>query len=578
MSNSDQQRTSHVLDDVIGICRNGFIAVVLFSMCINILMLTAPLYMLQVFDRVLSSRSTDTLFYLSLIAVLAFITLGALEGVRGHVMTRLGVWLDRRLGGTVLATSIGGTLREGRAPSIQGLRDLSTLRNFLTGSAMFSIMDAPWTPIFLGVIFLLHPLIGWLALVGAINLLIVAIVNEVSTRKLLKQSNEASIQALRQAETAVRNADVIEAMGMMKDLVTRWNKTNDKVLAQQADASLRGGRIAALAKFLRLSLQIAVLGSSAWLVLQGEMTPGAMIATSILMGRALAPVDQAITSWKSAIAARDSYGRLRQHLASAQDPNSSMPLPRPEGHLTVQKMGYVYPGIEQPILLNITFNVEPGEVLGVVGPTAAGKTTLARLLIGNLRPQAGHIRLDGAEVGQWDSLDLGQYVGYLPQTVELFGGTVRENIARMGEGDPEEVIAAAQAAGVHAMILELPNGYDTDIGEGGTALSGGQRQRIGLARAVYGQPQLVVLDEPNASLDQPGELALQQAISSLKNMGATIIVNTHRPNLLRLADKVVVLKNHTVQYFGPRDEVLSKITKPADPAEIQASKQEKSSA
>ena len=544
-------------------CRTGFLFVVVFSFAINLLMLTAPLYMLQVFDRVITSRSTDTLVFLTILAVAAFLTLGALEAVRNHVMVRIGVWLDRRLGGAILTGNIAATLKRGAPPSVQGLRDLSTFRTFLAGPAMFPILDAPWTPIFIAVIFLLHPLVGWIALAGAGLLFAIALINEIATRKLLALSSNASIRALGQAETAVRNADVIEAMGMMPNLIRRWDRLNDEMLSLQARASLRSGRLTAMAKFLRLCLQVAILGAGAWLVLQGEMTPGAMIAGAILVGRALAPVDQAINSWKSAIAARQAYRRMKQQIAATPPRGAGMALPVPKGALSARKLSYIHPGAPEPTLRNLNFELTAGETMGLIGPTAAGKTTLARVLVGNLQPQAGFVRLDGADVAQWDPDALGQFVGYLPQDVELFGGTVQENIARMGEGDPNAVIAAAKLAGVHDMILGLPNGYDTPIGEGGAALSGGQRQRIGLARALYGEPKLVVLDEPNASLDQPGEQALVEAIAALKRRGVTIVVIAHRPNVLRFTDKILVLRNGAVQMFGPRDEIVAQLTGPA---------------
>ena len=421
-------------------------------------------------------------------------------------------------------------------------------------------MDAPWTPIFIVVIFMLHPLLGWISLAGALVLFGLAFSNELATRGLLVRAGGASVGALRQAEAAVRNADAVEAMGMMPALIRRWHASNAEALALQSDASMRSGVITALSKFARLALQIGILGTGAWLVILNELTPGAMIAGSILMGRALAPVEQAISTWRSMIAARGAYERVKEQLDESEPRGRAMPLPPPSGRLSVEGVSFVHPGAEAPTLRAVSFQLQPGETLGLIGPTAAGKTTLARLLVGNLVPRAGHVRLDAMDVARWETEDLGRHIGYLPQDVELFGGTVRENIARMDVGDAEAVVAAARLAGVHDMVLRLPKGYDTEIGEGGTALSGGQRQRIALARAVYGSPRLIVLDEPNANLDGEGEEALVKAIGVLHDEGVSIVVIAHRPSILQTADQVLVLKAGAVQGLGPRDEVLTKLT------------------
>ena len=544
------------LNEALGACRGGFLAVVAFSLGINVLMLTAPLFMLQVFDRVLSSRSTDTLVMLMLVAGFALMALAALDAIRATVLIRLSTWLDARISGSVLAGSVLATLRNATDPSVQALRDLATFRTFLSGPGIFPVMDAPWTPIFLGVIFMLHPLLGWLSLAGASVLFALALTNELATRNLLAASSVASFKALNRAEAAVRNADVIEAMGMMPQLVRRWHRQNAESLDLQARASSRSTSITSASKFLRLVLQIGILGVGAWLVIESELTPGAMIAAFILMGRALAPVEQAIGSWKQMVAARGAYQRMKRQLDETPVRGLGMPLPAPSGHVSVEGLSFVFPGASEPILRNVNFELHAGEALGLIGPTAVGKTTLARLMIGNLAPRTGHVRLDGMDVAEWDSDDMGRHVGYLPQDIELFSGTVRENIARMADGEPDAVIAAARIAGMHEMVLGMAQGYDTEIGEGGTALSGGQRQRIGLACAVYGDPRFVVLDEPNANLDGAGEAALSDAIDTLKERGATIVVIAHRPSVLRQVDKVVVLRDGTVDKFGPREQVI----------------------
>jgi PrtD family type I secretion system ABC transporter len=559
-TNPVPSKPNPLLADSLTACKGGFGAVILFSMCINVLFLTAPLYMLQVFDRVIASQSTETLIFLTLIAAVALLTLGILESIRTQVMVGLGNWLDKAISGTLFRANIKATLAQPSGPSIQGLRDLSTFRTFLTGPSIFPILDAPWTPIFIAVTFVLHPVLGWLSLAGAVILFSLAILNEVATRGPLNRAGGASMQSLQGAEAAARNANVIEAMGMMSALLQSWHKKNSEMLALQSQASARAGAISATSKFVRQLLQVGVLALGAWLVILGELTPGMMIAGSILMARALAPVEQAIGSWKSAIGARAAYDRVKGQLMAMPEDSSAMALPAPQGRLTVEGVTYYHPGSTDAVLQNINFKLEPGESVGLIGPTAAGKSTLASLIVGIAEPRVGHVRLDGADVATWSSEDLGKYVGYLPQDIELFGGTVRQNIARMGDDTSEAVIEAAQQAGVHELILGLPNGYETEIGEGGAALSGGQRQRIGLARALYNNPRLVVLDEPNASLEAPGEAALVDVFAALKESGTTLVVIAHRPSILRHVDKVLVIRDGSVAAFGPRDEVLAALS------------------
>ncbi len=556
-----ETHTPNALQQALDRCRGALAAVVFFSFCINLLMLTAPLYMLQVFDRVLNSRSEETLLFLTLIAVIAFVALGAVEAVRHQMLSRIGGWIDRQISIELLKGALSADLGAERTASVQGLRDLAVVRNFVSGPAVFPILDAPWLPIFIIMIFLLHPWLGWLAVIGAVLLLGLALLNELLTMRPLRMSNAASLHALEQAEAAVRNVDVVQAMGMAPNLLRRWNLHNGAMLSALQIANDRGGAIKSVSRFLRMSLQIAILGVGAWLVLQEAMTPGAMIAGSILFARALAPVDQAIGSWRSATGARGAYRRINAQLSETPPRIAAMKLPAPKGRLQVDGVTYFHPGANEPIIRNVGFELDPGESLGIIGPTAVGKTTLARMLVGNLRPRAGHVRLDGADVVDWDSDDIGPHIGYLPQDVELFGGTARENIARMSEGDPEAIVAAARAADVHDLILHLADGYDTEIGGGGMTLSGGQRQRIALARALYGEPRLVVLDEPNASLDQPGEQALANVIERLKQQGATSVIITHRLWILRRVDKILVLGADGCM-FGGRDEILAKFAGP----------------
>lgn len=557
--------SKNALTEALGACRRGFFVVAVFSLGVNLCMLTTPIYMMQLFDRVLSSRSTETLIALLIVAIAALAVLGLLDILRTNVLIRVSTWLDRRLGGSLLGASVSRALADSRGGSAQVLRDLSTLRGFLSGSGVFPLMDAPWAPIFLAVMFLLHPLLGWLSLIGALILFAIAILNETVTRNILADANNAYARAMRRAEAAIRNADVINGMGMLPNIAARWQGENAHSLDRQARASNLSGTLTALSKFIRFGLQIGVLSLGAWLSLEGELSPGAMIAGSIIMGRALAPVEQAIGAWKGFVGARAAYQRIREMLeGGTRDPG--MPLPPPEGRLNVEGLTYAHRPGQEPALRNVSFELKAGESLAIIGPTASGKTTLARLLIGNLLPSAGVARLDGMDVAAWDADDLGQYVGYLPQAIELFDGTIRENIARMGEADPQAVILAARLAQVHDLILGLPDGYDTEIGDGGAGLSGGQRQRIGLARALYGTPRFVVLDEPNSNLDTDGEEALLKAMAALKKEGITVVLISHRPNLLRFVDRVLVLNKGRVHLFGSRDEILQKMTgKPAAP-------------
>ncbi len=561
------RRRAEAIENVLSRCRGSFLAVALFSLFINLLMLAAPLYVLQIFDRVLTTESQETLFFLTVIAAVAFVTLGLLEGVRAQVLVRLSGWIDRSLSGLVLRNSITSALSGQGEGSVQGLRDLSVCGNFLSGPAILPILDAPWSPVFVTVVFLLHPMLGWLAIVGVLLLVLLIAVSELITRRLLNQSAAQSVRLLDSAETNVRNADAVQAMGMMGNLLRRWDQANGEILDLKDRANARAGKVKALTRSVRMFLQVAMLGLGAWLVLGYELTPGGMIAGSILFGRAMAPIDQAVGSWRSAMAAREAYRRLTQTLTGISLEKTAFQLPKPYGHLQVDGMTFAHPGDRDPCLRFVSFELEPGETLGIVGPTAAGKTTLARLLIGNLAPRSGRVLLDGAELSTWNREDLGRHIGYLPQDVELFDGSVHVNIARMGDEENEGILEAARLAEVHEVILGLRNGYETEIGKRGAALSGGQSQRVALARALFGDPKLVVLDEPNANLDQDGENALVRTLIRLRERAVTTVVVTHRLWILRHVDKILVLREGSVEAFGPRDEVLAKIARPS-PARV----------
>lgn len=536
--------------------RRAFLTAGVFSFFINLLYLVPSLYMLQVYDRVLASRSSTTLLMLTLIMVGLYILMAFVEYIRSRLLVRVGTALDVKLSNRVFSAAFQRNLVKVGGNPGQALGDLTNVRQFLTGNGLFAFFDAPWAPIFLAVTFVLHPLLGLFSLIGAIILFSLAYVTEIATRKPLSEANSAAMAAGNCANSNLRNAEVIQAMGMLPNIRDRWAKFQGDMLSRQCEASDRAGTISAATKFCRMTLQSGILGLGALLALDDTITPGTMIAASILMGRALAPVELAIGTWKQLISTRASYQRLEELLATFPERLPGMSLPKPQGAISVENLMAGAPGGGPPILKGVNLAIDIGEVVGVIGPSASGKTTLARLLMGIWPALAGKVRLDGMDVYLWDKVELGPWIGYLPQDVELFDGTIAENIARFGEIDSEQVIAAAQKAGVHEMILRLPKGYDTSIGEAGGYLSGGQRQRVALARALYGDPSLVVLDEPNSNLDDVGEAALVRAVLDLKQRGKTVILITHRTNVLAVVDKLLLMRDGTPQLFGPRDEVL----------------------
>ncbi len=554
-----QQPQQTALKKALRECRLGFLLLGVFSFFINLLILTSPIYMMQTFDRVLSSGRVETLMFLTLIAGIAVLFMGMLEMVRGRLLQRMSRWLGRRLGPELIASSMNGT-RFGLMQGAQPLRDLATLRGFIGSPSINALFDAPWAPIFLAVIWLMHPWLGMIGVAAAIILLFVAFLNEWLSRKSLKQAGIMSIANTQRADSAIRNAEVFHAMGMLPGFLRSWSDRETSALDLQQDAGDKNATLVGFSKFVRLFVQILILGTGAYLVLQAELTSGGMIAASILLGRALAPVEQAIGAWKGLIAARDSYGRMTALLEKLPSRDDAMPLPAPKGELACDGVIYVPPGREQPVLNAVNFELKPGEALGVIGPSASGKSTLCRILVGMWRPTRGRARLDGADLFAWPAEQLGPYLGYLPQDVELFAGSVRDNIARLDpDPEPSRVVEAAVTAGVHEMILQLPMGYETEIGEAGAYLSGGQRQRIGLARALYGRPRLIVLDEPNANLDTDGEDALVNAIVQAKSWGATVVIVAHQPRILRPVDKLMLLREGRMDLFGPRDEILNKL-------------------
>ena len=550
-------------------CRSQFWLVGAFSGVANLLQLTVSIYMMQVFDRVLATRNLDTLLYLTLIAIFAIAILAILEAVRGTIMQRVASWVENKVATEGFARALESQLR-GRPYRMEALRDLAVCRGYLGSPGSLALYDVPWVPIYLAVIFMLHPVMGWVALGGALLLFLLTLANEFITSDLLREANTMGMASQRRADAIGRNAEVIDSMGMLPAVMTRWREGVAKTLPPQQSAADRAAWILGSTKFIRLAVQIAILGLGAYLVLQMELTSGASIAASIIMGRALAPVEQLIGGWKQLVSARQSYRRLQNFLALPRIRPEGMKLPEPTGALLVDRVSFAFPGQNVAMVKGVAFELKAGESLAIIGPSAAGKTTLIRMLIGVAQPNQGHVRLDGADVFMWQREDFGRHVGYLPQDVELFDGTVFRNIARMGEAEPEDVFEAAKLAGCHDLILRLPNGYDTEIGDGGQHLSGGQRQLIGLARAMFGRPKLVVLDEPNSNLDGDSEASLTRALETLKAMNTTVVLVSHRPALVQGVDKVLLLKEGAIEMFGPRAEVLKRLMAPPRPAEMPA--------
>jgi PrtD family type I secretion system ABC transporter len=554
------QRPLTPLNHAVSAARSALIPAGIFSLFINMLALVSPLYMLQVYDRVLSSRNLMTLLFLTIIAVFLYLVYGSLEGLRSRVLVRGGARFENVLRTPLFETTFAAMLgRKSGTVEAQPFRDADMVREFVTGSAMLAFFDLPWVPLFIAASFLLHPIFGWLAIGSGILTLIFTIINEYSTKKLLHRATQASISAHADFSATLRNSEVMRAMGMTPGLKDRWAERRDEQIVWQAVASDRGSALMAGLKSFRQIVQVLILGVGGYLVLEGELSAGGIVAASIIVGRALAPIELAVSQWKVFQGARGAWGRLQDLFRQIPQNQLRMPLPAPKGDIRVEQIVAAAPGERTPILRGVSFQIEKGDALAVIGPSAAGKSSLIRVLLGVWPAHAGTVRFDGFEVNHWNPNDLGPHIGYLPQDVELFAGTVAQNIARFREAEHGDVISAAELAGVHEMVQHMPNGYDTQIGEGGHALSGGQRQRVGLARALFGKPAIVVLDEPNANLDSTGESALVAAIRYLKQAGSTVIFVTHKTNMLTLADKVLLMEQGAVRLYGERDEVLAKI-------------------
>ena len=551
-------------------CRGALWGVAALSAVVNLLMLAGPLYMLQVYDRVLSSRSVPTLVALSIFLVGAYLFQAALDIIRARIVVRAAALLDWHLD-TIVHNAVIQLAVRSRTPgdAHQPVRDLDTVRGFLTGSGPTAISDLPWIPIFLFVCYLIHPWLGVASLAGAIILVTLTLMTERASRTLARTAAQDTGTRAAAVEADRRNSESVIAMGMSDALSSRWKRLNTRYLAAIRSSTDVANLYGSIARALRLLLQSAILGLGAYLVIKQELSAGAMIAASIMMGRALAPIDSAIANWRMFVAARQSWRRLTEVLGRLPTDRTTTELPKPVHNFDAEQVIVVAPGATAPIVANVSFRLTAGEAVGIIGPSGAGKTSLVRTLVGIWPPAKGAVRLDGAAINQWDQTLLGRHIGYVAQRVELFNGTISENISRMAaEPDSEAVLEAARDAGAHDMILRLPSGYDTVIGDSGTILSGGQQQRIAFARALYGRPFLVVLDEPASNLDNDGEIALQQAVVNLKARGAIVVLIAHRPNALAHCDKVLMIANGAQQAFGPRDEVLRKVL--ARPAQAPA--------
>ena len=557
-----------LLRDTFRRCRPALLFAILFSSVINLLMLVPPLYMMQVYDRVLSSRSEATLVALTVLTLGAFVAVGLLEVTRSRILVRVSARLDTLLSPLIFDAVFRNHVRTMGGARTQPLNDVATVRQFAAGQGLFAFFDIPWAPIFLLLLFLLHPLLGLLSLGGGVILVILAFATERTTRTRLADATRNSVAAANFAETSLRNGDAMTAMGMLEAIKSRWMRRHNESLRLQSGASDWAGILTNTTKVVRIALQSLMLGAGALLAIEGKISPGLMIAASIIGAKSLAPVEALIGNWNQVVAAQLAWRRLRALLDTVAVEPDRMALPTPKGQLSVSAIVVAPPGAAAAVLKGVSFDLQPGEALGILGPSGSGKSTLARVITGVWPAASGTVRIDGAELSQWSRDALGPHMGYLPQDVDLFDGTVAENIARLGPVDPEAVVEAAQRAGIHDLILSLPQGYDTPIGESGNRLSGGQRQRVGIARALYGTPALCIFDEPNSNLDEAGEGHLIQALLHLRETKRTAIIIAHKPSILNHVDKIMILQAGQVAFLGPRAEAFARFARPvATPAQ-----------
>lgn len=548
---------SQELKDALASVKQHFIYAGCFSAAVNILVLVPILYMLQVYDRVMTSGSFSTLGTLTFLMMFLMIAMGGFEWVRSYILVAASNKIELVLRERVFKATFKLSLFGGNKSGAQPINDLIGLRQFLTGNGIFAFFDAPWLPFYLAIMFMFHFWFGISAIIAGVVMIALAWLNEKATNNTMKDANTEANLATARLNSSLRNAEVIEAMGMTESVRRDLQKQSDKVLALQTDASKQAGAISSVSKTFRAIVQSLMIGLGALLALEHQISPGSVIAGSLLLGRALAPIDMLVGTWKGFSVARAQYDRLSRMLEQVPAEPDRMQLPMPQGNLALESIVVTPPGSRVPVLKNISLQLNAGEALGVIGPSASGKSTLARAILGVWPVQGGKVRLDGADISAWDRNDLGPHIGYLPQDIELFDGTISQNICRFGDLDSEKIVAAAKMAGVHELVLRQPDGYDTVIGGSGGVLSGGQRQRIGLARAIYGNPKLIVLDEPNSNLDDQGEKELVAALARIKETGCTVVVVSHRTLVLNCVDKLLVLKDGASLAFGPRDQVLA---------------------
>nr|WP_192182818.1 type I secretion system permease/ATPase [Mesorhizobium amorphae] len=554
-------RKSQIVKDALLACRHYFLIAAGFSLAINLLYLASPLYMLQIYDRVVTSGSATTLVMLTIALLAAFLALAGLDLMRATILTRASVRLDRLLSAKIVAASVE-TAQSGSSQS-QPVRDFDTFRQVITGMGINALFDLPWSPIYIAIIFLLHPWLGFFALGSSLLLVAMAVINEYLVRAPLKQANDLATANYNFTEMSLRNSEVIRAMGMIDGLIRRWGRDRSLALRRQTQASDRAALMSGVIRFLRLTMQSLILGLGAYLVIERQTTAGSMFAASILLGKGLQPVEQIVGLWRNLVLARAALTRVHKLIDGGAQSERSFNLPKPTGKISVEQVSFAIPSQQKVLLRDVSFRLEAGEALGIVGPSGAGKSTLARHLAGVMQPSRGTVRLDGADLSHWGRDALGDHIGYLPQDIELFSDTVAANIGRFKTNVDQEVIEAARLAGVHDMIIRLPQGYETQIGEGGAVLSGGYRQRIALARAVFGTPNLIVLDEPSSNLDADGDRALSECAIELKRRGSTVIIVSHRPSTLANVDKILLLRDGAVEAFGMRNEIVARLNQRA---------------
>jgi len=542
-----------------------------FSLVSNLLYLALPIFTFQVYGRVMSSYSVPTLLVLTFMVLLAFVVSGLIDDFRAKVLINYGLVMDQRVSGRVFSALFDSVIRGNPAARSQALRDLDSFRQMLTGPTFGVMFDLPWMPVFMLVLFVIDPIIGLVTFAGAVLLFMIALAQDRATRPALKEANDAALRSYAFTDAALRNGEVVRAMGMVEPLGARWAGFRAVTMERSANASERASVLGNVSKFTRQAIQVLIIAIGAYLVVKGKIHSGLLFANMILAARALQPIERLVSSWDGLTNGYRAFERLNGLFADYKPAKASTSLPKPLGQLSVENVSFAPAGATRFVLQGLNFKIEPGEMLGVIGPSGAGKSSLARLIVGISQPNTGNVRLDGADVYTWDRAEFGRYVGYLPQDTELFSGSIRDNIARFRpEVDDEQVVRAAQIAGVHQLILRLPNGYDTELGETGHVLSAGQRQRVGLARALLGQPRLIVLDEPNAALDAEGEEALVKALDALKAGGSTIVIVSHKPSVFRSADKMLMLRDGRIEMFGPRDQVMARVLQPATSRVIEA--------